>query len=326
MKKWIVIKLTSLFMALFVLVGIMYALMYNNFFNGYNHGGGIFPTSYSDNNYCSSGSIYSEYNVFYYSYEDDSYYNANPDEPYIVGDGLVDSGSIKEIYIDWTVGDIDIVETDDTAISIKEKCLSKSDDNKFRYRVVDNILEIRYMNSGMSFLDNGEGKKLMLSLPKSKKGEFEVGTNGTKCNINIHNVTLSNLTAATTHGDLTVNNSNIYNLYYYAQEGNIYTNCSSNAIAVTLGQGTVDCTFDNSCKDINLNVDNGKITVRLPEDISGYLARVDFSKMDGGSVGFGSDFNDKEENGDYLHTRTYGDKFLNIYAEISNGRFDIKKR
>ena len=325
MKKWIIIKLTSLFMALFVLVGILYALMYNNFFNGYNHNG-IFQTPYTDSNDCSSGSIFAnnDFNFSYYNY-DDPYYNANPDEPYIVGDASVDSGNIKEIYIDWTVGDIDIVETDDTAISIKEKCFAKSDDNKLRYRVVDNTLEIRYINRGVSFA--GNGKKLILGLPESKKGEFEVVTNSTKCNINVHNVTLSDLTATTVHGDLTVNNSKIYNLYYYAQEGNIYTNCSSNGISVILGQGTADCTFDNYCKDITLNVvDNGKITVRLPEDIPGYLARIDFSKMNEGSVGFGSDFNDKEENGDYSHTRTYGDESLNIYAEISEGSFDIKKR
>ena len=322
MKRLIIIKLTSLFLALFVLVGMMFLLLYSDDPNHIYH---IFPFV-SSYNTANGNSELNETPPSYYNYEHYSYYNANPDEPYNIGNAAIDSKNVKEIYIDWTYGNIEIVETDDTAISIKEKCLSNFDYNKLRYRIVDNTLEIRYMNSGTLLANNGDGKNLTLSLPESDKGKFDIRTNSVKTDISVRDVTLSDLTATVVYGDLTINKGKIYNLYYYAKNGNVYTNCSLSALAVTLDQGIVDCSLDNSAKDVNIKADNGSVTLYLPENVHGYLAKIYMLKMNEGTVGFNTDFTDERESGENIEIFRYGDESLSINTEIANGDFKIKKK
>ena len=323
MKKWIIIKLTSLFLVLFLLVGMMIGMLNN---------GSSLETS----------SDYYGYSVPYngaYEYVNDSYYTSSPDEPYIIGGGTIDSKSITDIYIDWINGNIDILETDDTAISINEDNLHtiaisinednghNSDSYKLRYRIINNTLEIRYMEEYMPYSTSDSGKKLTINLPEKEKGKFKIKTNTVKSDILVRDVTIDELTAANKTGNLIVNNGKIYNLNYTADEGSFYTNCTSNSISVDVHRGAIDCTLDTSSKNVDLTLYDGNINVRLPKDIPGYLAILDFSQLHG-SVGHFSEFeNAAEENEyDYKDILRYGDESLYINAAMGFGDFRILKK
>ena len=322
MKKWIIIKLTSLFLVLFLLVGIMIGLLDN--------GSSLNIETSSD---------YYGYSVPYngaYEYVNDSYYTSSPDEPYIIGGGTIDSKSITDIYIDWINGNIDILETDDTAISINEDNLhtiatgineNNSDSYKLRYRIINNTLEIRYMEEHMPCSTSDSGKKLTINLPEKEKGKFKIKTNTVKSDILVRDVTIDELTATNQIGNLTVNSGKIYNLNYSANEGSVYTNCSSSSISVDVHRGAIDCTLDTSSKNVDLTLYDGNINVRLPKDISGYLAMLDFSQLHG-TVGHSSEFeNTAEESGyDYKDILRYGDESLYINAATGSGDFRILKK
>ncbi len=95
-----------------------------------------------------------------YTYEDA--------DTYTVGNGQT-TETITELDIDWVNGDIEIIPTNDTTITISEDYAGTDEDLRLRWKVEDGELKIKYRSSYWAFgiMSNVAAKKLTVQIPEN---------------------------------------------------------------------------------------------------------------------------------------------------------------
>ena len=330
MKRNIVfLKLVSLVMAFFVVLTAMLSMLYIKRYIFY------FPGAEVVNAFFGIDSIqnhYGENNEFIW-YSKNEMINDNSylydrvgiescDEPFKEGSGVIENAEIDTVYINWNYGDINIVETDDTAVSISEGLSAYS----FSYRVMGSSLEIQYSGSGQGDLWNSDGEKnLTVKLPESSsmngKGGYNITVASSASDVSIRDLKVNDFNVSVKYGDITVNNCKINTMNSEIAEGDLYVNGYVSDINAGINSfGNIDCKFEKAAKNINFKVGEGSVTVRVPKDIPGYLVKVDWTEMGHSGLSFQSDFK-YEHKGDSLYT--YGDESLFVNVEIGDGDVSV---
>ena len=324
MKRNIVfLKLISLVMAFFVVLTAMLSMLYIKryifYFPGAEVVNAVFGIDSIQNHYGENHELISSPET---EMIDDPYLHygvgiESCDEPFREGSRVIENAEIDTVYINWNYGNINIVETDDTAVSMSTGPGAYS----FGYRVSGSSLEIQYSGSDRgNSLNSDAGKNLTVKLPESSgvnsKGGYNITVASSVSDINIRDLAVNDFNVSVKYGDITVNNCKINTMNSEIGEGDLYLNGYVSDINAGINSfGNIDCKFEKAAKNINFKVWVGSVTVRVPKDIPGYLVKVD-TGMGNSGLSFQSDFN-YDHKGDSLYT--YGDESLFVNVKIGDG-------
>ncbi len=340
MKRGIVfLKLCLLFLAFIIVLNGMLELLYVNSYIDSYPGAAIFNACFGLDSYRNDNVSYDSGNSGYVFYPDDIppnaiggvyQYNVNgiesSDVPYKEGGGVIENEKIDTIYIDWAYGNINIIETDDTAVSLKENLtLEEFGKNFMRYRTDGSCLEIRFMENGS---DSQLDKELTVKLPqRSLTGkDYSISVTSERSDVNLHGLKIGSFDSAVEEGDVTVNNCVIDDMTSSSVMGSFYINSNVSGLTASVkGFGSIDCKFEKPAKNVSLSVYSGDITVRVPKDISGFLVKENYRSeggIPGENRGFASDFN-YEEKSDGLFS--YGDESLFVNASLYSGGVTVRQ-
>lgn len=317
MKRNIVfLKLTSLIMAFLVVLTVLMSVLYEDGYIGNFPGSWVIDAVINEIMRPRGNSTSQEVPV----YENNGLESG--DEPYIEGSGVIENAQVDTIYIDWAFGDISIVETDDTAISIIENL---SAEYQMKYRVVGNSLEIKYSQVKPDYYYSSRFvKNLTLIIPESPningKSNYDISVTSNDSNIYIRNLAVNNFNVYTTNGDIVANNCKINTMFSETRAGDLYVNSHiSDLTAKVEGRGNIDCVFEKAAKNVNLSLGEGAVTVRAPEDLPGYLVKVNWTgehEPNDSTFAFHTDFEYEQKN-EFLYA--YGDESLFINVAIGSG-------
>lgn len=92
-------------------------------------------------------------------------YSTYPEDGFASDDATL-SGNIERLEIDWVAGNINISYHDEDTIELKETAnRTVTDAERFRYKLSNGVLTVKYCQSGIIIIDN-LSKTLELTLPK----------------------------------------------------------------------------------------------------------------------------------------------------------------
>jgi len=227
--------------------------------------------------------------------------------------------TIREIEINWVAGDIIIMATDVTEITISE---SDTTDEQYPmvFQTKGNELEIKYCEDrlmsgiGISFAADFS-KDLYIEVPKSWNGH-SIEINAADANVEMHNITLQELDIDGASGTCDFQNCTIGDLDIDAASGSIYYLGTLDKL--DLDGASVSFTGDLQNTPNRMDVDSmdGKLDIALPEDC-GFTVT-----MEGLSSRMSSEFyGTSMKNGSHV----YGDGRCRINVDGMNCDVTIRK-
>lgn len=87
-------------------------------------------------------------------------------DSYSVGDATY-KADIKELNIDWTAGDVNIITYDGEEIKIEEKGAGEKDENRMRTRLQGDRIDVKFIKSGKRVVASTPEKTLNVYIPES---------------------------------------------------------------------------------------------------------------------------------------------------------------
>ena len=276
---------------------------------------------------------------------------ANADK-YTVGEATV-SGTVENLFVDWTAGQVNIEYHNGEGVIITEKANQPlNEDDKVRWWLDGTTLRIRYAKPGFRISFNLD-KQLTVSLPagtvlksadiSSTSGDLnipglvadEIRLGSTSGSISAVTVT-DKLTASSTSGNITVRQGDtvgtvdldstsgsisldvagsIETVHLESTSGSMYLHLTSVGKAeLSSTSGCVDGVF-SAFRDLKIGTTSGSVSVKLPAD-PGFACRVDST-----SGSFSTDLA-LTKNGD---TYTCGDGSAQCSIDTTSGDVRIGK-
>jgi len=122
-------------------------------------------------------------------------------DKYSVGN-ITYTDDVDSIEVNWYVGEVEIVETDGTEISITETEDNLAPDKQLRSLVDNGTLKIQFWSSGLVSSVDDAKKNVTIEVPAGKN--IKVST--TRGNFYSNSITGQNVFISTTSGDIQINN------------------------------------------------------------------------------------------------------------------------
>lgn len=185
--------------------------------------------------------------------------DAGDGSEYSGGSAELASEDIKEIELNWPVGDIRVVEHDAGTIIFTETSGKEIDvDDQLRYIVKDGKLEIRYSKRDIDpgdFFGGGLEKNLELRIPKSIDAiqTMEINTVSSELQVMLEQV--RDLKINTVSGDVDIKG--------------IYEDIECDGVS-----GNVDMNLSEAPKELEANTVSGEVRLSIPEN-QGFEAEHD---------------------------------------------------
>lgn len=227
-----------------------------------------------------------------------STFNYSDPSSYNTGDGTIRE-KVKSVEINWSVGDIEIVEYDGNHVVLEETAVrgSLDDDLRLRWKTEGSKLRIQYARAGKNLDLKGVEKKLVVKIPSS--------------------VSLDELEIDVVSSNSFVSLDGIRELDWNSVNGNL------DARLKTLEEADLDTVNGNATlhvsskapSKVEFDCVNGDLTLSIPKDSSFTLTRESING------GFDCDFPVKVEGKDKYIS---GSGKNNYKAESVNGYVSIK--
>ena len=227
--------------------------------------------------------------------------------------------TIREIEINWVAGDIVIMATDVTEITISE-----SDTAAEQYPMVFQIngeeLEIKYCEDrlmsgvGISFAAD-VSKDLYIEVPKNWNGN-SIEIDAASTNIEMHNITLRELDIDGASGTCDFQNCTIGELDVDAASGDIYYLGNLDRLDLDGASASFTADLQNTPSRIDMDSMDGKLDIALPEDC-GFTVT-----MEGLNTSLSSDFHGTEMKN---KSHVYGDGRCRINVDGMSCDVTIRK-
>lgn len=150
--------------------------------------------------------------------------------------------NIKDITIDWTSGQIDVVKSNQNGITISESYNNNdkiSKDDKLQYKIDGDKLIIRSSQPKIIFFGYKRSKNLTLSLPVAEYNKLKINTASARVGIsdlNINNLDVDSVSGEQKYSNITANCFNTGSV-----SGKfIFSDCKANSIDIDSVSGSVD--------------------------------------------------------------------------------------
>ena len=227
-------------------------------------------------------------------------------DKYTVGEATV-SGSVENLFVDWTAGQVNIEYHNGDGVIITEKANQPlNEDDRLRWWLDGTTLRIRYAKPGFRISFNLD-KQLTVSLPadtvlksadiSSTSGDLnipglvadEIRLGSTSGSISAVTVT-DKLTASSTSGDITVRQGDtIGTVDLDSTSGSISCTLGTNAAAVTAKStsGSISLDAAGSIETVKLGSTSGSIYPSLAS-----VGKAELSSTSGSVAGVFSAFHD----------------------------------
>lgn len=329
MKKWIVVKIVALSIAIIAVMGIMLGVIYLD--------ADGFPDRNSDNDTIPEiveGVSLLGTEVYKYS----SYpLPIESDISYSHGNASLDSLGIDIIYLDWINGCVELKETDDVAISLYEDG-SRSEEKQVHYRVVGNELEIRYMGDNVKYSKN-ENKNLVISVPsKISKSFHRIELCTGSADVEVERIESEYFLGDWGSGDYSVSECSFAQGVFDTGSGDLTFNGRADEFVFDSGSGRLDfygqsdyftadsasgdivCKFVKEPKKASFDTGSGDAEMYLPEKIKGFKVELDM-----GSGLFKTDFSVKQNEDEDEVIFGNGDKTSEIKFDSGSGNLSVAK-
>lgn len=233
-------------------------------------------------------------------------------DKYTAGSFTYAATGITDIDIDWVVGSVTLVQSDNAELSVSESGASLSEDEKVHYWIDRGTLNIKFCKSGWKGNLDDKEKNLTVEIPQG----VDLDVDNVSGKIVAENVSVGELSVENVSGNVTLGNVIARELSVENVSGGIQINgLTAGDISIDGVSGSIELS-ELSAPKAEIETVSGKITLTLAPSQG---ANVSFDSASGKLK------SEKKysKNGDNYSFAGEGD-ILQVEAETSSGDFIVK--
>lgn len=216
-------------------------------------------------------------------------------EKYKIGAFTYNAADIKAVEVYWRSGEVEIVESDDSELHVKESGSELSDNAAMHYLLDGDVLRVRFCASGAKICVDSSDKHLRLEVPKNislsvhatsaavkadlpeqksvllslHSGETRLGTvvaenvdlSSSSGAISAHAISAESLKCSASSGSITLESVSAGRLACTASSGDIdINNIRAETAEVSASSGEVKLTFEEAC-DAAVRTTSGNVAI-----------------------------------------------------------------
>ena len=175
---------------------------------------------------------------------------------YSIGNFTYSANTVTNVDIEWVSGNVEIVQSDKSVLTVTEISPSTVDAQKMHYYMDGNTLLIKYCQSGLKLNFDAGLKDLRVEIPAGIDLEIE----SVNAAVSIGEATLDELSAETVSGSITAEK------------------LTAKEISMEAVGGSLSLELAGACKDVDLETIGGKVTLTL---LNGLGAKIEFATLGG---------------------------------------------
>ena len=249
-------------------------------------------------------------------------------ENYQTGAFTYNTDEIKAVEVYWRSGEVEIIESADSELSVKESGGELSEDIAMHYLIGDGVLRIRFCASGAKIQVNATDKHLSLEVPKG----IELSVHTTSALVKADTLEQNDILIAAHSGSTKLGTVTAESVDLSSSSGSIQAeSVSAQALKCSASSGFVTMGDVNS-ETVEITTSSGSVELALTEVLTAVI-HTSSGKVNLALAKGGAEVLYTSNNGKLLTGRTYerkGDLYVfgsgdsKLTVETSSGNLEIK--